>query len=169
MSGLCRWRWHDDMRTDSPNLINSGHHCIISFPQLMGTTVLYHDRLAFWGVSFNLVKIQVRSQQTVVGIERKTQSPLFLDWKENIRPTGSLRLQCLPLRECSTLWLDGFQIAEISDLYPRVLSQFNKILLRVLFTAVPCVLCHNCQVVGTGPNKTSHRWRTKMGLTAILF
>ena len=119
----------------------------------MGTTVLYHDRLAFccW----------YRKENTVGA----------LSWlkRKDSRPTGSLRLQCLPLRECSTLWLDGFQIAEISDLYPRVLSQFNKILLRVLFTAVPCVLCHNCQVVGTGPNKTSHRWRTKMGLTAIFF
>ena len=167
MSGLCRWRWHDDMRTVSPILIINGHHCIISFPQLTGTSVLYHDRLAFWGVSFNLVKIQVRSQQTVVGIERKTQSALFLDWNEKILVQ---QVRCaFNVWECSTLWLDGFQIAEISDLYPRVLSQFNKILLRVLFTAVPCVLCYNCQVVGTGPNKTSHRWRTKMGLTAILF
>ena len=54
-----------------------------SFPQLMGTTVLYHDRLAFWGVSFNLVKYK-REVNNIVGIERKTQSALFLDWNENI-------------------------------------------------------------------------------------
>ena len=54
-----------------------------SFPQLMGTTVLYHDRLAFWGVNFNLVKYK-REVNNIVGIERKTQSALFLDWNEKI-------------------------------------------------------------------------------------
>ena len=66
------------MRTVSPILINNGHHRIISFPQLTGTSVLYHDRLAFWGVSFNLVKYK-REVNNIVGIERKTQSALFLD------------------------------------------------------------------------------------------
>ena len=133
----------------------------------MGTTVLYHDRLAFWGVSFNLVKIQVRSQQTVVGIERKTQSALFLI--ETKRFSSNRFVAPSMFATQRVLDIVARWLSNRSDLYPRVLSQFNKILLRVLSTAVPCVLCHNCQVVGTGPNKTSHHWRTKMGLTAILF
>lgn len=133
----------------------------------MGTTVLYHDRLAFWGVSFNLIKYEREVNRLLLVKKGKHSRRSFLIE----RKTFSSNRFVAPTMFATQRVLDivARWVSNRRDLYPRVLSQFNKILLRVLFTAVPCVLCHNCQVVGTGPNKTSHHWRTKTGLTAILY
>ena len=54
-------------------------------------------------------------------------------------------------------WWSFFTRKCTSDLYhTQEPSQFNKFLLRVLFPTAPSDLCHNCQVIATALNKTSH-------------